>query len=108
MNIDTLKAECERLGTSDDLTRIKSGLYGICSELGSVSRLEVLMARQGKQRQALCFLRMGCAEQEMQVMQVMRSLGFSRCADELVLVVDLPGEVPETGVAVNPALAVSA
>lgn len=39
-------------------------------------------------RQALCFLRMESAEQEL---QLARELGIGRFGGELVLVVDLPG-----------------
>ncbi len=101
MNINALKAEFELLGANDDLARIKSSLHEICSEFGRVSRLDVLLARQSSQRQALCFLRMACTEHEQQVMQ---SLGFTRCADELVLAVDLPHEDSSQCDSIDPAL----
>ncbi len=87
MKANQMKAAYERLGTSDDLVSIKSALHMICSEFGAVSRLDVLLARQGGKRQALCFLRMDSTEHEH---QIMRFLEIARFAGELVVVVDLP------------------
>lgn len=79
------------LGASGDLVSIRSALYAICSEFGVVNRLDVLLARQGDSRQALCFLRMEDAAQEQ---QIMRTLEVARFAGELVVVVDLPVASP--------------
>lgn len=87
MQIHQLKAAFEELGASNDLGSIKSALLHICSEFGTVRRLDVLLARQGEKRQALCFLRMKTTEQER---QVMRFLAVARFAGDLVIVVDLP------------------
>jgi hypothetical protein len=86
-----LKAEFESLSSSDDLVSIKSALYAICSEFGVVRRLDVLLARQGAKRQALCFLRMEDAEHEQ---QIMRCLEIARFAGDLIVVVDLPVDSP--------------
>jgi hypothetical protein len=82
-----LKAAFEDLGASNDLVSIKSALHRICSAFGIVSRLDVLLARQGDKRQALCFLRMENTEHEQ---QIMRLLEVARFAGDLVVVVDLP------------------
>ena len=87
MHANQLKAAFEDLSTNDDLVSIKSALHVICSEFGTVSRLDVLLAKQGDKRQALCFLRMERAEHER---QIMRLLEVARFAGDLVVVVDLP------------------
>lgn len=91
MHTNQLKSAFEDLGASDDLVSIKSALHIICSEFGIVSRLDVMLARQGGRRQALCFLRMEDAEHEQ---QIMRFLDIARFAGDLVVVVDLPLETP--------------
>lgn len=87
MHTNQLKVAFEDLGASDDLVSIKSALHVICSEFGTASRLDVLLARQGGRRQALCLLRMECPEHEQ---QIMRMLEVARFAADLV--VDLPYE----------------
>ena len=87
MHTNKLKTAFEGLGAHDNLVSIKSALHAICSEFGIVRRLDVLLARQGDKRQALCFLRMDNTEQEQ---QVMRFLEITRFATDLVVVVDLP------------------
>lgn len=89
MHIHQLKAAFEAIRANGDLVGIKSALYAICSEFGIVSRLDVVLARQGGSRQALCFLRMENTEHEQQIMRV---LEVARFAGDLVVVVDLPPE----------------
>lgn len=90
MKAHPLKAAFDRLGANDDLVSIKSDLHTICSAFGSVRRLDVIQARQGDKRQALCFLRMHRAEHEE---QVMRFLEIARFEGELIVIVDLPRNV---------------
>lgn len=90
MKAHPLKAAFDRLGANDDLVSLKSDLHTICSAFGSVRRLDVMQARQGDKRQALCFLRMHRAEHEE---QIMRLLEIARFEGELIVVVDLPRHV---------------
>ena len=90
MNANILKAAFDRLSANNDLVSIKSDLHTICSAFGSVRRLDVVQARQGDKRQALCFLRMYRTEHEQ---QVMRFLDIARFSGELIIVVDLPHKV---------------
>ena len=87
MLIENLKSAVEDLGVSNDLVSIKSALHAICSEFGHVSKLDVLLARLGDQRQALCFLRMKNAEHEQQIMQY---LELAQLPCDLVVIVNLP------------------
>lgn len=87
MQTHPLKVAFQNLGLSGDLLSIKFALHRLCSEFGVVKCLEVLLARQGSKRQALCFLKMEKTEQEAQIMQF---FAVSRYAGDLVVVVDLP------------------
>lgn len=101
MNTNLLNSALEQLGTSTDLVSTKSALQVICSEFGTVSRLDVLLANQGDTQQALCFLRMGNSEQEQ---QVIRFLDIARFSGDLVIVDDLPTPTPPKHVKSRPAL----
>lgn len=102
MHIDNLKAAVEDLGVGNDLVSIKSTLYAICSRFGIVNKLNVLLAKQGERRQALCFLRMESTEQEQKVMQY---LEVKRLSGYLVVIVNLSHEFPALLVgAAQPAL----
>jgi hypothetical protein len=89
VHTNQLKAAFDGLGRSDDLVSIKAALHRICSDFGIVTRMDVLLARQGDKRQALCFLRMENPEHER---QIMRLLDIARFGGELVVVVDLPSQ----------------
>lgn len=91
MKTNPLNTALEQLCTRTDLVSTKSALLLICSEFGSVKRLDVLLGSQGNTRQALCFLRMENSEQEQ---QVMRFLEVARFDGDLVIVVDMPSPVP--------------
>ncbi|HEX5287088.1 MAG TPA: RNA-binding protein [Polaromonas sp.] len=77
--LDSLK-KCSDIGS------LRLGLGSLCSRFGSITRLDILTARQAGKRQALCFLRMGSPEQEQQVMS---ELGVGRFGGDLVVVIDL-------------------
>jgi hypothetical protein len=101
LKTNLLNTALEQLGTSTDLVSTKSALQVICSEFGTVRRLDVLLACQGDTRQSLCFLRMGNSEQEQ---QVVRFLDIARFSGDLVMVVDLPAQGPTKHVKSRPAL----
>jgi hypothetical protein len=84
--------EFDRLKTFADITTLRPALHSLCSRYGSVARLDILAASQAGKRQALCFLRMGSADQES---QLMHELGVGRFGGDLVVIVDLqtPGTV---------------
>lgn len=84
----------DQLKDFSDINSLKPALHSLCSRYGSVARLDILAASQAGKRQALCFLRMGSAEQERQLMS---ELGVGRFAGDLVMIVDLntPGTVLE-------------
>ena len=87
MQTHPLKVAFENLGRSGNLPHLKFALHRICSEFGVVSSLDVLLARQGRKRQALCFLKMARTEEETQIMEY---FAVQRYAGDLVVVVDLP------------------
>ena len=84
--------EFDQLKNFTDIGTLRPALHSICSRYGSVARLDILAASQAGRRQALCFLRMGSAEQETHLMS---DLGVGRFGGELVVIVDLhtPGVV---------------
>lgn len=96
MKTNLLNTALGQLSASVDLVSTKSALQLICSEFGTIKRLDVLLGSQGETRQALCFLRMDNSEQEQ---QVMRFLKIARFAGDLVVVADLPAPAPVTRVA---------
>lgn len=92
----------EQLSASADLVSLRSALQLICSDFGTVKRLDVVMDGRGDAHQALCFLRMDNAEAEQ---QVSRFLEIAHFAGELVVTVDLPTPTTEKRVnAQRPAL----
>ena len=78
--------EFTHLQNFSDISTLKPALHSLCSRFGSVARLDILAASQAGKRQALCFLRMGSADQEN---QLMRELGVGRFGGDLVVIVDL-------------------
>ena len=84
--------EFAHLQNFTDINTLKPALHSLCSRYGSVARLDILAASQAGKRQALCFLRMGSADQENQLMS---ELGVGRFGGDLVVIVDLqtPGVV---------------
>lgn len=69
-----------------DISTLRPALHSLCSRFGSVTRLDILAARQAGRRQALCFLRMDSVEQESHLMS---ELGVGRFGGDLVVIVDL-------------------
>lgn len=85
----------EHLKNCSDAMELKRELRAMCSRFGSIMRLDVLMARRGGIRQAMCFWRMETPEREDAVMS---EFGVGRFAGDLVMIVDLQAgerEVPE-------------
>lgn len=84
--------EFDHLRHFTDINTLKPALHSLCSRYGSVTRLDILAASQAGKRQALCFLRMGSADQEHLLMS---ELGVGRFGGDLVVIVDLhtPGVV---------------
>lgn len=78
--------EFDQLKNFADINTLKPALHSLCSRYGSVARLDILAASQAGKRQALCFLRMGSAEQER---HLMKDLGVGRFGGDLVMIVDL-------------------
>ena len=78
--------EFDQLNNFADINALKPALHSLCSRYGSVARLDILAASQAGKRQALCFLRMGSAEQEHHLMS---ELGVGRFGGDLVVIVDL-------------------
>lgn len=83
--------EFHQLSTFTNISSLKPALHSLCSRYGSVARLDILAASQAGKRQALCFLRMGSAEQELHLMS---ELGVGRFGGDLVVIVDL--QTPDT------------
>ncbi len=79
----------ERLSECADIHDLRPKLQSLCSDFGSLSRLDILPASQGGKRQALCFLRMDTAEQES---RLMNELGVGRFGGDLIVVVDLKSQ----------------
>lgn len=88
--------ELERLQDCADQGDLRLALHSLCSRFGAITRLDILMASQGGQRQALCFLRLESDEQER---ELMNELGVGRFGGDLVVVVDLH---PHESSAANP------
>lgn len=85
----------EHLKNCNDASEIKRELRSMCSRFGRIMRLDVLMARRGGMRQAMCFWRMETPEREDAVMS---EFGVGRFAGDLVMIVELQAgerEVPE-------------
>ncbi|MDB5744106.1 MAG: hypothetical protein JWR68_2421 [Polaromonas sp.] len=76
----------DNLKNCADTTTLRSRLSSLCSRFGSIARLDILTSRQAGKRQALCFLRMGSAEQEQ---EVINELGVGRFGGDIVMVIDL-------------------
>ena len=69
-----------------DVGSLQSALRSLCSEFGSLSRLDILTMSEAGKRQAVCLLRLDSAEQEQ---NLMTKLGAGRFGEDLCVVVDL-------------------
>ena len=76
----------DHLKNCTDASDLKRELRSMCSRFGSIMRLDVLMAKRGETRQAMCFWRMETPEREDEVMS---EFGVGRFAGDLVMIVDL-------------------
>ena len=76
----------EHLKNRTDASDLKRELRSMCARFGSIMRLDVLMAKRGGTRQAMCFWRMDTPEREDEVMS---EFGVGRFAGDLVMIVDL-------------------
>lgn len=87
-----MNEQFNQLKQHSDVHSLRPAIHSLCTQYGSVARLDILAASQAGKRQALCFLRMDSAEQEG---HLMRDLGVGRFAGDLVMIVDLhtPGTV---------------
>jgi hypothetical protein len=84
-----MKTSFDQLTHCTDIADLRPALQSLCSNFGSLSRLDILPASQGGKRQALCFLRMATFEQERRLMD---ELGVGRFGGDLIVVVDLQPE----------------
>ncbi len=69
-----------------DVGSLGSALRTLCSEFGSVSRLDILTMIDSGKRRAVCLLRLDSSEQEQ---DLMAKLGTGRFGEDLFFVVDL-------------------
>jgi hypothetical protein len=76
----------EQLKNCSSAGDLKRELRSLCARFGSILRIDVLMAKRGGTRQALCFWRMESPEREEEVMS---EFGVGRFAGDLVMIVDL-------------------
>jgi hypothetical protein len=80
----------EHLRNCASVSDLKREIQTLCVRFGSVMRVDVLLARRGGTRQAMCFWRMESPESEDAVMS---EFGVGRFGGDLVVIVDLePGE----------------
>ncbi len=69
-----------------DVGTLASALRTLCSECGSVSRLDILTMIDAGKRQAVCLLRLESSEQEQ---DLMTKFGASRFGEDLCVIVDM-------------------
>lgn len=74
------------LAQCGDVGSLESALRTLCSEFGSVSRLDILTMIDSGKRQAVCLLRLDSSEQEQ---DLITKLGAGRFGEDLYVVVDL-------------------
>jgi hypothetical protein len=74
-----------------DVVSLGSELRALCSEFGSVSRLDILTMTNSGKRRAVCLLRLNPAGREQ---ELMTALGANRFGEDLCVVVDLEGPAP--------------
>jgi hypothetical protein len=80
----------EHLRNCASVSDLKREIRTLCAQFGGILRIDVLLARRGGTRQAICFWRMESPEREDEVMS---EFGVGRFGGDLVVVVDLaPGE----------------
>lgn len=77
----------EHLKNCTSVIDLKREIRTLCARFGSILRIDVLLARRGGTRQAMCFWRMESPELEDEVMS---EFGVGRFGGDLVVIVDLP------------------
>ncbi len=82
------------LAQCGDVGSLESALRTLCSEFGSVSRLDILTMIDAGKRQALCLLQLDSSEQEQ---GLITKLGAGRFGEDLCVVVEL--RLPERALA---------
>ena len=89
----------EHLKNCASVSDLKREIRSLCARFGSILRIDVLLARRGGTRQAMCFWRRESREREDEVMS---EFGVGRFGGDLVVVVDLePGDAYQP-VSLNP------
>jgi hypothetical protein len=78
--------EITALARCTDVASLRSELHALCSDFGSVSRLDILPAPDRGKRQVVCFIRLASPDQERRMMS---QLGVERFGNELFMVLDL-------------------
>ena len=76
----------EHLKNCASVSDVKREIRSLCARFGSILRIDVLLARRGGTRQAMCFWRMESREREDEVMS---EFGVGRFGGDLVVIVDL-------------------
>jgi hypothetical protein len=76
----------KNLAQCGDVGSLESALRTLCSEFGSVSRLDILTMTDSGKRRAVCLLRMDSSRREQ---DLMAKLGAGRFGEDLCVVVDL-------------------
>lgn len=71
---------------TDDIECLRSELRRRCACFGTVKQLDIVESFQSVRRQAICFLRMSTAAEEL---ALARELGVGRFGGELVIVFEL-------------------
>ena len=74
------------LAQCGDVGSLQFALRSLCSEFGSLSRLDILTMTNSGKRHALCLLRLDSSEREH---DLMATLGAARFGEDLCVVVDL-------------------
>ena len=88
----SLRERLQSLGGCGDAASLQSAVRALCTEFGTVTRIEILtLAAEAEKRRALCLLRL---ESEAQEKQLMRSLGVSRFGNDVLVIVDFPFASP--------------
>jgi len=74
------------LAQCGDVRSLESALRTLCSQFGSVCRLDILTMKEAGKRHAVCLLRLDSSDREH---DLMAKLGAGRFGDDLCVVVDL-------------------
>ena len=85
-----MSKELTDLAQCGDISSLESRLLTLCSEFGSLSRVDILTMTESGKRKAVCLLRVDSWQQEQDLMS---KLGAVRFGDALCVVVEL--QTPE-------------